>query len=327
MSKLKDPDYKNRWQTAEGKLLAQETWKRLAKNASLHGLELGEYRNRVDLRGIAAPEVSKEELPPFHRWPLHRLSGYQELRNVHLEGLDFSDSSLEHLHFFYSEISDCRFEEANCKNWRVRASSVTRTTFARSDLRHAALGSWYEGRGNMYQLVDFSRADMRGVLPSTATYTDCDFSYARLDKVEFDSSGFIRCRFAGELREVIFYDRGFKRTELNPMEDVDFSKAQLRWVEFRRLNLDRVALPEDDEHLKVRNYRCVLQKALNSAVGESPEARRVTVLLRHRLKWIGPQQEIGIFNRLDLRENGGATLEEYAVRILLQAEVDCSRTQ
>jgi len=42
----------------------------------------------------------------------------------------------------------------------------------------------------------------------------------------------------------MFYDHGFKtgKPDPNPMDDVDFSEAELRMVEFRGLNLDRVPL-------------------------------------------------------------------------------------
>ena len=66
------------------------------------------------------------------------------------------------------------------------------------------------------------------------------FEGTRLDGVDFQSSSFIRCRFAGELREVIFWDRGFEtgKPDANPMDEVDFRDATLPWVEFRHLNLD-----------------------------------------------------------------------------------------
>ena len=55
----------------------------------------------------------------------------------------------------------------------------------------------------------------------------------------------------------IFYDHGYKtgKSDANPMEDVDFTNAELRMVEFRRLNLDRVAFPSDDHHVPVQQQQ------------------------------------------------------------------------
>jgi uncharacterized protein YjbI with pentapeptide repeats len=308
MKKQDSRDYKPRWRGAGGQQLAREVWKRLAAGASLHDLGLGEHQGRIDLRGLMAPEVNKEELPPFRNWGLHRLTGYLELKNIQLEGMDFSDAMLAHMRFFHARIANCKFDHADCRDWKVRATDVTGTSFVRSNLRNAALGTWYAGRGNRYEFVDFSRAEMRGLLSSTATYADCDFSNARLDKIDFQSSSFIRCRFAGEVREVLFYDHAYKtsKEELNRMEDVDFSKAQLRWVEFRHLDLDRVRFPEDDNHILLKNYGCVLRKALIAAKkSRHPSSRGFAAVLQNRLKWIGPKQGIGIINRLDFRDSGG----------------------
>jgi uncharacterized protein YjbI with pentapeptide repeats len=263
-------------------------------------------------------------------WYLQRLSSYLEFHNVHLEGMEFSGSRLEHLRFFNSRIVDCKFDDADCRSWRLKGTDVNRGSFVRSNLRDAVLGVWYEGKCGCYESVNFSSGDMRGIIFSTATYVDCDFSYARLDKVDFQSSSFIRCRFAGELREVIFYDKTFdsKKLEPNNMEDVDFSKAQLRWVAFRRLNMDHVRWPEDTNHIFLKNYRCVLQHVLTAVQNdESRPGRGLPRVLANYLKWAGPNQNIGILNRLDFREAWDEEGENWAVALLHRAEKECAHVQ
>ena len=330
MTTTQSNDKKGRWQTNHGKQLAQEVWRRLAGGESLRDLAIPEYEARLDLRGISVPEVTKEELPPFRNWGLHKLHGPLEFRNVHFDGIDFTGSDLAHVQFFNSKITECRFDGALCGNWGVRAADIIRTSFVDAKLRDAVLGPWYQGRGNRYQFVDFSRADMRGLISTTATYVDCNFSHARLDKIDFQSSSFIRCRFAGEVREVLFYDNAFdpRKKEANPMEDVDFSQAQLRWVAFRRLNLDRVRLPENRDHLVLKNYPCVLRKALAAVKDdESLYGRGLTRVLGNDLKWVGPNQQIGVLNRLDFLEVWGAEGEIFAVELLRRAEQECLRLQ
>lgn len=330
MVKQQTQYHTTRWQGFRGKELAGEVWKRLGAGESLSDLGLGEYENLIDVRGIHVPEVMKEELPSFRSWNIHRLKDHLELRNVQFEGMDFSDSHLEFMRFFRSRIIDCRFDRANCRNWGVRATDITRTSFAGANLRDGALGPWHEGRGNQYQFVSFCHADMRGILSSTATFASCDFSHARLDKVDFQSSSFIRCRFAGEVRGVLFYDLAYKspKSDPNPMDDIDFSGAHLRRVEFRHLNLDRVRFPEDDDHILLKNYGCVLQKAIAAArSSQHPSSKALIAVLQNRLKWIGPKQQIGVFNRLDFRKSGGIEKEEFVLGVLRQAELECSQVQ
>jgi hypothetical protein len=195
-------------------------------------------------------------------------------------------------------------------------------------MRDAVLGAWYQGHGDVYRNVSFVRADLRSIVCDSATFVDCDFSFARIANVDFGSSGFIRCRFAGELRDVIFWDRGFEtgKPDPNPMEDVDFSKATLRFVEFRRLNLDRVVLPSSPDHIIVRGYRCVLEHAMRELDQDpSEEARGLSGALEVELKWIPPARDVGVFHRDDLAEYTGGH-REFAVSLLQRLERRCLQT-
>lgn len=321
---------KDRWQSTEGKELSHEVWKRLIAKQRLPGLPIEEHDGRIDLRGISVPEVTTESFPDFRSWQIQSTKGRIEFRNVHFENIDFSHSQLTNLQFFNSVIDGCRFENADCAALGVRATDVRHTVFSGANLKDAVLGPWYQGRGNKYEFVDFSGADMRGVNSTTATYIDCDFANAKLNKIDFQSSSFIRCHFAGEVREVLFYGKtvNSKKETPNPMEDVDFSGAKLHWVEFRGLNLERVRFPEDEDHAIIRNYRCVLGRVLTALkADQSPYAGRLRAILELELKWLGPKQEIGILRRLDFRERWGRQGEEFALRLFAQAERECGRVQ
>jgi hypothetical protein len=148
-----------------------------------------------------------------------------------------------------------------------------------------------------------------------------------LDKVEFGSTIFLRCRFAGVLREVIFSDHGFRtgKRDPNPMEDIDFSAATLRWVECRGLNLDRVRWPTDDDHIVVRHLPCVLDRAVEMlAQDASPDSRALRAIIDHYRKWLGPRQDVGVFNRQDLQEGGSEAKAALGIRVLRTAEAHCA---
>jgi uncharacterized protein YjbI with pentapeptide repeats len=183
---------------------------------------------------------------------------------------------------------------------------------------------WYEGHGGVFERVSFTRSDFRGANCTAATFVDCDFSHARLVKIDFQSSSFIRVRFAGELRDVTFWDHGFKtgKPDPNPMEDVDFSEAVFRFVDFRRLNLDRVTFPAAPGHIVVHHYPCVLQRALAALEGDDSLAGRLMrTLFGHQARWIGPDQQVGVFSLADFDEPGEA---ERVTELLSRLERECS---
>jgi uncharacterized protein YjbI with pentapeptide repeats len=314
-----------RWRTPEGEALTKEVFGRLVAHESLVDLKLGEHDGRIDLRGIAAPAPAQLGAHERKGWLVQEVADLVKFEQAQLVDLDFTGGSLQSFRFLNAGISNCRFDEARCQDWRLWAVDVTDTSFMGADLRKSVLGAWYESRGDVYQSVNFSRANLRSIVCPAATFTDCDFANAQLTKVDFQSSSFIRCRFAGLLREVMFYDRGFKtgKPDPNPMEDVDFSQAELRMVEFRHLDLDRVKFPQGSDHLLVHHYRCVLERAVHELQSDA-KWRGLRSVIEHRLKWAGPRQQVGEFNRRDLVEMGGEAEADFAVRLLRRLEADCA---
>jgi uncharacterized protein YjbI with pentapeptide repeats len=258
------------------------------------------------------------------------LSGLTQFNNVLLADLDLSGAQLEELRVMRGSITDCRFERANCREWRLWAVTTHDTSFHRADLRGALLGGALDGREDTWHRVTFTRADMRGIVSAFASYIDCDFSHARLDRVDFYASVFVRCTFAGRLPEVIFNRTGGWAEErahpvVNEMEDVDLSGAEFDYTEFRGLDLDRVKLPEGGDHIIVRNYRCVLERVIAELSGDStPSARSLRVHFQQYLKWAGPTQAIGMFNAKDFDDKDDDEARTLAIRLLQAAEKRCS---
>jgi len=318
----------SRWRTPEGERLAVEVFRKLLAGEPLDDLPLSHHQGRVDLRGIVAPPPDRLRAHDHKGWLVQELGGLVAFQRVQLTNLDMGGGRLNDLRFFHTTITNCRFDGAKCQDWRMWAVDVADSTFVKADLRKAVLGAWYQGRGDVFRKVDFSGANLGSIVCPAATFIDCDFGDAHVTKVDFQSSGFIRCRFAGLMREVMFYDHGFKtgKPDPNPMEDVDFSDAELRMVEFRRLNLDRVQFPTNSDHLVLSHYRCVLERGLRELQGNSERAG-LRAILEHRLKWAGPHQERGVFNRRDYVEMGDEEEAEFAFRLLQQLESECGRNR
>lgn len=317
----------SRWRTPTGARLAQEVFDRLQTRRQLDDLGLGHHESLIDLRGIFVPAPERSNTLQYQGLTVQTLGGLIQFQSVELVNLDMSGGQLESLRFFNSKLTNSRFDGARCQDWRMWSTDVANCTFRSADLRKAVLGPWHEGKGNVFRHVNFGGANLGSIVCPAASFIDCDFGDAHLAKVDFQSTSFIRCRFAGRLEEVIFYDRGFKtgKPDPNPMEDVDFTDAELRWVEFRRLNLDGVLLPANRDHLVLSHYRCVLERAIGELKADADNWKALRGVLENRLKWAGPRQEKGVFNRLDLVEVAGEQGAEFAFQLLRRLELECAR--
>jgi uncharacterized protein YjbI with pentapeptide repeats len=315
-----------RWEQQGGKELVSAVLTRLRLGKSLSGLGLAEYEARIDLRGIVISRPEATRTYEAAGFIVQDYSKLTEFRGVQLENLDFSGGPLESLRFFNVKIDNCRFDGANCRDWRGWGVRVRDTSFESADLRDSLLGGVDEGRSCAYQNVSFRGSKLRGIVCDSASFVDCDFTNAALPKVEFCGCRFVRCRFRGLLREVMFCPDSLRRKKVNhdALEDVDFSEAELRFVDFRQLNLRRVRLPQDDEHLIVNRYRCVLERAVRE-LEQDTKFPAVNTDLEHRLYWVGPRQDVGVFNRLDFLEFGGTEEEaDFAAALLQRLERECA---
>jgi uncharacterized protein YjbI with pentapeptide repeats len=191
--------------------------------------------------------------------------------------------------------------------WRTDFSNVS---FRSADLRGAVLGGTSENdsRRNSFHDVDFTAADMRGTIYGAAEFVRCKFNHARLKKVDFQSSTFTDCSFEGELRDVMFWDRGFKGELFPPneMKRVDFTRAKLRWSGFHRLDLEEVLLPTDEGHIVVENFPEILDRLLAFFHGRPDVgSSALAAIFEHDKEWLGTKQRVGVLNKRDLIETAG----------------------
>lgn len=286
----------------------EEVWKRLIKGKVLDGLGLGVKDGRLDLSGLLAPEPA---IAKTVRTPLAEVSvldGITVLNQITWESLDFSGAELNGLRFQNCNITDCVFNQCDCRDWRLWGTTVLNTTFSSADLRKSALGGVQEERMNTFQKVDFTRADLRQTAYVSARFVGCLFKNTRLNKVNFQGSVFTDCVFEGELREVCFNQRAFGASALplNEMLRVDFTRACLRSVEFRGLDLSDVCFPTDTDHILLNDYPQSLDRLLQGLrVRTEMASKKLAAYLTVYRKWAGPGQRQGVLNKNDLLEIGG----------------------
>jgi hypothetical protein len=239
---------------------------RVLRNEPLDGLGLQATGGRVDLRYMPFPAD---------------LGG---LVGVGLRGVDLSGAKLGNLRLVDSVVENCVFDRADCQYWHLRGSSVNDCSFVGADLRYATLGEWFDGKGNTYRRVRFVSTRFLRSSTRAATYEDCDFSNAELDRVNFWQSSLIRCTFAGPVRDVVFDGRmlGEGKPDGNPMDHVDFSDAALDGCEFRGLRLDSVKLPADPALFRIRDVAVIARaEAALARAGNDPQAALVAIVLGH----------------------------------------------
>jgi hypothetical protein len=146
-----------------------------------------------------------------------------------------------------------------------------------------------------------------------------------LAKVKFEQCTLTGCRFAGELREVVFDGRDVTdRPPPPPMDKVDFSDATFRQVQFLGFDLDAVVLPADPDIRPVRRARCVARRGVEMVTRDDrAEARMLRAILETWLGGPGSNDEARVFNRRDYIDLGGPQLLAFAEDVLTRAEADC----
>ena len=332
-------EFRGRWASPEGVLLAGEVLARLKAGAPLGGLGLGEVDGRVDLRGFPAPlphPVSPEGMA--RRLAGRRLilaapstmTGHVFVDGVAMRGLDLTGARLEEVSFRRCLIEDCVLDEVSGRDLDLIRTIVRGCSFRGAGLEKALLGWWQDGECSQFDRVDFSRADLRGYPSSvvTAWFRDCDFSGALLGGRSFHDCGLVRCRFAGDLLDVHFFNSGSLSGEAagpDQVEDLDLTGAVLRNVTFTGVDLAAVRLPDDPGLRVIRNYPCVMRKAAAALAGREDKAG---VFLRMRfngtLKGIGLGPAVGLQNRNDYLRWGGEEMAALFDSVLADAERDCA---
>ena len=302
---------------------AVRVWERLVRGESLDDLALPVRNGRIVVRDLTLPKPSRGRGAVAGFEGVAELRGTTVLRNVRWKGLDFAECSLSGLRFVDCRLEDCCFERALCRGWRMWNTTVKRTEFREADLHGAALGGVDAGKRNRFENVYFVRSDMRETAWVSCDMIGCVFEETRLDKVDFQGTRFEHCSFVGEVREVLFYRHAFGEEQLpaNDMRGVDFSRARLRSVEFRGLDLKEVKWPTNDDQLVIPEYVQALDRALRMLAGRAePGAKNARVLLEMQRRWAGPAQWEGIVSRRELVAAAGRKLAEELIGVLRQRD-------
>lgn len=285
-----------------------EIWDRLIQGESLDGLALATKDGRIDLSGLKLPDPSVVRRFQLKGSPMAEIESGPIIQGAKWRNLDFSGSKLNGLRFFDCALNNCRYEKCQLQDLRVWSTTFTECSFKGANLRKSTLGGVQNGKRNIYLTVDFSDADLRETVYKAAAFERCIFRGAKLVKIDFQTSTFTDCVFEGELRDVLFYRRGFEGEAYpaNEMINVDFSRTKLHDVGFRGLTLDRVKLPQDADHIVIKNVLATLDKLIAALKQEGDAtAQQLIAFLNIDRKWTMPDQAQRAINTQDLEETIG----------------------
>lgn len=224
------------------------------------------------------------------KYEITRATAQTGLWGVTLRDLDLSRASLRGLRIGKCTLINCRFDQANLSDLWVSSSRFESCSFVGAKLPGATLGT---SDPVTYQRVSFVGADLSRATGGSATFVDCDFSDARMKGAEFWGTRFRHVRFRGKIENVTFAGRrtlvglfGHEET----LVDVDLSECDLRFVDFRDLDLGGVNLPNGPGHIVIRgNVRCVLDGLLAGLAKLENPGRYGRAVMAAKRQRLGPR--------------------------------------
>lgn len=310
--------------------LERQVVARLAGGGPLDGLGLGRVEGRWDLRGMHLSNVRRSGGPTVGGYATTQLEEMDQLKGVRLEGLDLTGAVWEHLRLTSVEINDCVMDRARLPDLRMWDSHWRKCSLRGTRLDGSMSGTtplWRRSRTTSWTQVDFTGADLRDTAHGYESYTDCDFSRARLKEVDFQGARHVRSRFAGPVEDVYFFRRpqgGLPVGPVNEMLDVDFTDAQVIGCSFWGLDLGAVRLPSTEHHVLARPKVATAGRALEllSAIGQGDSLIGLRVAMED---WIrtgpGTAEAWGIVHREFLGESDAERAQATALLEQAIAEV------
>jgi hypothetical protein len=144
----------------------------------------------------------------------------------------------------------------------------------------------------IFDHVDFGLAG-GGARPGDARFERCTFIYCTFRNFNADKADFVDCIFLGTVSSARFSASPLLLTEerqSNVFSGNDLSRAKLRRVEFRGIDLRSSRLPEGPEYLRVDDFLAKAQQVRSMLAGwpdvEREQAQRLLSLYEER--WCEP---------------------------------------
>ncbi|WP_342086186.1 pentapeptide repeat-containing protein [Dyadobacter sp. OTU695] len=239
---------------------------------------------RIDLRGLVFVENPKDSRPLI-------------LRRLNWESVDLSYADLRGTWWTKCNVKGSLFSRTDFREVHIEASNFSECIFSRCDFRDAYMNTSRWSESGSFENVVFHRSNLCRVIFGFPILRDCSFENCKLSTTHFSASQFCNTKFIGSIESVFFQgklDPPFswfekliyakkKYSIFNPMENVDFSQAELRGVSFLNgIDLRQCKFPKGDNYLLVTNpartYKIAAELVRNTWHAE--EQRHALILIK-----------------------------------------------
>jgi Pentapeptide repeats (8 copies) len=192
-----------------------------------------------------------------------------EFDKVHAQDVEFDVDEVR-IHISESEFDRCLFRQ------HARITKANRREFAYS-FSYVLLGMQ---RRSVYRDCTFDHVDFGirggGCHLGDARFERCTFHHCVFRQFDAKEADFVECAFIGTMTHARFYgcsesaDGGLRH---NSFDGNDLTRAKLRRVEFRGVDLRTSGLPDGPEYLRVDDFLAKAQQA-RTAMSAWPDAER-----------------------------------------------------
>jgi uncharacterized protein YjbI with pentapeptide repeats len=265
-------------------------------------------------------ELTQDSLFDLRYIPLNFQTS-ERLSNTILNNIDFSNADLGSLIIENCTFQNCKLDNMKIKKWHEQGNKFEHSSFRNVKFYDSNIGL----KGSTYNNVDFSNSDLRNVRFYYPQFKHCAFLNVILNKVDFNASNFMGCKFKGKIISVWFNktyrfskdEMRFGSALLNEM-DVDFSESTLWDVMFTGgIDLSKVVLPNDGMHMLVRRLDLVTKK-ISQNIDLFPEDERKTIQIWVKAYSRRDGQSMWIMNKREILDNMGEKAGNTFIKQVLQ---------
>jgi uncharacterized protein YjbI with pentapeptide repeats len=197
------------------------------------------------------------------------------IRKKKFEGQSFSFIDIVNTEWHGCSFIDCEFDSAVFRRNVFINCRFVRVIFSGCLFTDCQLAVNSGKKAGIFENVQFENCQLTRTDFNFPVIKDCSFTNNIYTEMDFDGSRLYNTRFVGEMDTVEF--RGYSvlattdkwgifksvdpRKFKNPMENVDFTQARLRYVGFSHgINLSNCRFPDDGNSFLIRSPRACFTK-------------------------------------------------------------------
>lgn len=213
----------------------------------------------IDIKGIKLNEFTDKE---------KEVDKVLYIKSNTFINVDFSFADLSNTNWRNCKFIDCKFQHSTFYNVTCKNCTFEDLEFTSCKFKHCELAQNISTDSGKFINVNFIKSSFKYVNFCFPIFDKCLFKDCRIEKVDFDGSRFSDTSFEGVIDSADF--RGYSLTSStgflglfkkfdplkypNMMRNVDFLKAELKWVGFtHNIDLSNTKFPTGNNYILITN--------------------------------------------------------------------------